>query len=252
MHRNVAVGLMGVDEFTADPIEEPWEMIIPEYRPAEQGEYSLFQGDDYPFLRGYYNGLKGPVRNWVLTEKGKVWMSVTPMELESQAIHVAAATGQVLVYGLGMGVAAYNMALKEDVERVTVIERSNEVIDMILHNSDVGEMDKITIAPGDAFDYESVKEYDFAYADIWRRLGSGRSVGNMKELSRNVRAKLWGFWGQELEFVHWLAENDQMPPPTAEQAEQWVEWLEFPVVGQDRPEEYAQFAYRVARNVQLM
>ena len=36
---------------------------------------------------------------------------------------------------------------------MAVIERSPEVIDMILNNSEVGKIDKITVAPGDAFDY---------------------------------------------------------------------------------------------------
>ena len=51
------------------------------------------------------------------------WMSLVPMEVESQEIGIAAAHGHTAVLGLGMGWCAANVALNPAVDRVTVVER---------------------------------------------------------------------------------------------------------------------------------
>ncbi|TAN60666.1 MAG: hypothetical protein EPN20_13415, partial [Magnetospirillum sp.] len=79
-------------------------MATPGYRMVDAGGWRLSQA----FIiasPGYFL----PIRplDWVTTllSRGNVtWMSVTPMEIESQMPHLAAAKGMVVVCGLGLGV----------------------------------------------------------------------------------------------------------------------------------------------------
>jgi spermidine synthase len=55
-------------------------------------------------------------------------MSLSPVEIESLAPHVAHMRGHVVIAGLGIGLALYNALLRTAVRRITVVERDPEVI----------------------------------------------------------------------------------------------------------------------------
>ena len=79
-------------------------------------------------LRGYFRGQQTAAENYVLTRSDWVWMSLSPVEIESLAPHVAHIRGHVVIAGLGMGLALYNALLRPAVRRVTVVERDADVI----------------------------------------------------------------------------------------------------------------------------
>ena len=116
-------------EMFEQPVKLPWpELEVPEYSEASNGGGWKLEKKTPPMIRGYFNGLQIPKNdNWVLTKDNTFWMSLTPMETESQAPHAAAATGHTVIMGFGMGMLAYNVPKKPEVTKVTVIEIDPEV-----------------------------------------------------------------------------------------------------------------------------
>lgn len=110
-----------------------------------------------------------------LTNKNGIVMSNTPME---QITHIKAinnAHGNVLVAGLGLGMYLYNIKDKKNIESITVVEYSDEVIQMV--GKYFKKYDKIKIINDNIFDYIPNIKYDFAFFDIW----SDISEENRKE-----------------------------------------------------------------------
>ena len=54
-----------------------------------------------------------------LLENDRIWMTITPNEIETMKEPVDGAFGNVLTFGLGLGYYAYMVSEKENVESVT-------------------------------------------------------------------------------------------------------------------------------------
>ena len=68
----------------------PWpEIRIPPYRTGRVGAWEL-KRQEQPVLRGYFRGLQACAENYLLVRDDRVWMSLSPVEIESLAPHVAA------------------------------------------------------------------------------------------------------------------------------------------------------------------
>jgi hypothetical protein len=106
----------------------PWpEIRVPPYRTGHVGEWEL-KRQRQSVLRGYFRGLQTCTENYLLMRDNRVWMSLSPVEIESLAPHVAQMRGHVVIAGLGIGLALSNALLRPPVRRVTVLECDNEVI----------------------------------------------------------------------------------------------------------------------------
>lgn len=103
---------------------------------------------------------------------GNLWMSDTPMEKRSNNEFIRHANGNVLIFGLGIGLIIYPLLNDENIKSITVIEKNKELIDLllpILKSYDTNNV--LQIIEGDAFEYHSqiAKEtkFDTIYFDIW-------------------------------------------------------------------------------------
>ncbi|MEO9133070.1 MAG: hypothetical protein ABI240_17930, partial [Sphingomonas sp.] len=150
----------------------------PRYQVGQWGEWSMrvtltagargYWGQTYPIFETPV--LMGPSRDGIDT-----WMSIVPMEVESQEIGIAAAHGHTVVLGLGMGWCAANVALNPAVTRVTVVERDADVIALI---GELGIFEqlpaearaKIDMVQADAFDWAPDTCVDSLQADIWAKV----------------------------------------------------------------------------------
>ena len=136
------------------------DLFRPVYRPMQGDRWRL---DVTPMCMapGYWSGprlvtdMAALVR---IEDEGKsirTWMSMTPIEIESQELGCRAAFGHTVVMGMGMGWATANSALRPDVTAVTVVEFDAEVIAVI---GEIGVFEqlppearaKITVVRGDA------------------------------------------------------------------------------------------------------
>lgn len=190
----------------------PW-MEVPPFKELTMGEWRLFEAKHTPrIMRAYFTAhVEYDGVNWVLTkgegEKKEVWMSLTPMELESQGHHAHAARGSVLIGGFGMGVLAWNVAKKPNVKKIVVLERDRDILKIAetLRALPGWEAlnDKMVLVEADALTYQSVFRYDVAIFDIWQSQGDSDVMPDMLKIVKNIPAKEYAAWGIEIDFVDW-------------------------------------------------
>lgn len=99
-----------------------------------------------------------------------VMMSDTPDELADHWEPVWQAKGACLLNGLGLGVVLHNMAIKSEVDSVTVVEICQDVIDLVgpyYLAQPYGH--KINIICANALEWKPPKgmRYDVVWHDIW-------------------------------------------------------------------------------------
>lgn len=108
-------------------------------------------------------------------------MSNTRAELRDHAHFISRAKGNVLVNGLGLGCILVELLNKDEVEHITVIEKSEDVIKLVatFFNG------KVDIINDDAFKWKPPKgiRYGAVWHDIWNFI-SGDNVDEMISLHR--------------------------------------------------------------------
>jgi hypothetical protein len=191
-------------------------------------------------MPGYYTPdvFKGSVPALKRREHGKdiVWMSLTLMERESHMPHIEAATGHVLVMGLGMGMYLYNIIRKPDVTKVTVLERDPQVLQLLQQASDYltwPGIEKVTVVTADALTWKSDEQFDYVYADFWKNMGDSKMGQWMAKVFANVpNAKVYGYWTMEFDYIDYLRELRVRPRhSTVETYAAWARTLGKPIVG---------------------
>jgi hypothetical protein len=162
-------------------------------------------GKDIP-LRGYWSPLSLASDVISLDRGSDTWMSLMPVEIESQQIAVDCAAGHVAVFGLGLGWSAALCALKDEVEAVTVVERDSSLIALherldLFGRLRGGAGAKVEIVQADAFTWRPDRSVDLLAADIWLPIVGGDRVEEVRRMQSNVGAGRVYFWGQELEIA---------------------------------------------------
>jgi hypothetical protein len=184
------------------------DLFRPVYRPMRGDRWRL---DVTPMCMapGYWSGPQLVIDMAALLrveDEGKsirTWMSMTPMEFESQELGCRAAFGHTVVMGLGMGWATANAALRPDVTAVTVVVFDPEVIAMIGEIGIFGQLPpeaqaKITVVRGDAMTYTPDQPADTLLADIWQPINGDGRVEQVRGMVANTGASRVYFWGQEM------------------------------------------------------
>jgi len=187
------------------------EPLLPNYKAGKYGPWTLSRTQTLYKVPGYFTPTAEQPPGWVLKKNRTVWMSLTRMEVESQMMHIAAARGHVVIAGLGMGFALYNIMRKPEVTRVTVLEISNQIIKLMDKTTTWRQwpgFNKVQIIEGDAREYKTNEPVDFLFADIWEHLGSYDALPVTQTIQSNVQAKEVGFWGQEYDLVSWCMQHN--------------------------------------------
>lgn len=146
-----------------------------------------FFSEDFPFL--------------AVLEDGNEWMTLTPVDIDTSDEAIEHARGKVVTFGLGLGYYAYMVHRKPEVESITVVELSPDVIKLFRENilPFFEYPEKVKIANADAFEYaEEVmpKEgFDVAFVDTWRDAGDGvpmyKKMKALEHLSENTEFLYW-------------------------------------------------------------
>ena len=156
--------------------------------------------------RGYWTGLQLVEGLVVLLQDDRTWMSLTPMEIESQQIGVDYARGHVVILGMGMGWSAAMSALSPEVDRVTIVEIDDYVLSMhreldLFARLPDSAGEKVEIVQADALEWKPDNHVDLLMPDIWLDLVSWDRPGEVREMQANIGADRVYFWGQELELA---------------------------------------------------
>lgn len=115
-------------------------------------------------------------------------MSNTPAEMADMWELLKYGTGHILINGLGLGIAEFELLKKPDVTKITVIEISQDVINLS------GRLFKyeprVEIIKADCFEYQPPKgvRYGFVWHDIFDNITSD-NLEDMKRLHRKYASR---------------------------------------------------------------
>lgn len=134
-------------------------------------------------------------------EGGNEWMTLTPVDLDTSREAIEAAHGRVVTFGLGLGYYAYMCSEKPEVEEITVIERSPDVIRLFKKYilPQFSHPEKVRVIESDAFRYAEFdmpgERYDVAFVDTWRDASDGlpmyERMKPLEKLSPDTKFLYW-------------------------------------------------------------
>lgn len=118
---------------------------------------------------------------------GVLMMTDTRMEHRTNYGVVQHSKGHVFIAGLGIGMVCHAIAAKREVKKITVLEKSQGVIDLVAPTLPK----KVEVIQGDIFEFKPAKEtqFDTIYFDIWPDLSTDL-LPVMSKLHRRFRRHL--------------------------------------------------------------
>jgi len=129
----------------------------------------------------------------------KTIMSDTTAETSDLLPLACNAKGEVLIAGLGLGVALDLVMQDKEVKHVTVIEISKEIIDLVGDHFKNKYGDRLTIINADILEWKAPKgvHYDYCWFDIWDDICTD-NLKDMTKLKRKYakKADRKGFWAE--------------------------------------------------------
>jgi hypothetical protein len=128
-------------------------------------------------------------------------MSDTPDEIRDHRQAVLKSAGKCLVNGLGLGVVADLMLSNPKVDRVTIIEKSDDVLKLVAPHFAEKYGNRVEFIHADAMDYQPKKGERFAV--VWHDIWDGICESNLEEMKslhrRYGRRCDWqGSWARDL------------------------------------------------------
>lgn len=142
------------------------------------------QGAKFHNLRELFNGRQRYIvagEYWGLFRNGCIIMSNTPAEINDHLKFIRKASGKVLIGGLGLGMVVKCLLEKESITKVTIVEQSPDVINLVA--SAYTNDPRVEIVNANIFEYKPSERYDCAWFDIWDDI-SGAEYPEMKTLHR--------------------------------------------------------------------
>ena len=131
-----------------------------------------------------------------LSRYKSVIMSNTPDEIRDFMPFVWRASGRVLINGLGLGVVLTAILQKEEVKEVIVIEKEQDVINLV---APYFNDSRLTIIHADAYEYSPEGKFDCVWHDIWDHICSD-NLPQMTRLHRKYakRTNWQDSWAKKL------------------------------------------------------
>lgn len=159
-------------------------------------KFTITDNDWYAHIRcGISNGTYIQLR-----KAGESLMSNTDMEERTNYRFVNRAHGKVLVGGLGIGMIILAIQDNPEVEEITVIEKYQEVIDLVGRQLPLNE--KVKIINADVFGWKPPKgeKYNCIYMDIWPYINEDVYKKEMVPLTRKYSRYLVPLSDDEMRF----------------------------------------------------
>lgn len=141
-------------------------------------------------LADYYE--PGKEHLFLISKTEGVMMSDYPDERITNQKFIENAHGDILIFGLGIGLIVFPLLNESDVRSITIVEKDSELPNLVGPViKTIDSMGKVTILNGDAFEYADKldKKYDTIYFDIWARI-TDESFEEMEELHKLYRPLL--------------------------------------------------------------
>lgn len=193
-------------------VGDKWELKYETLKPYEMFVYNDIEcKDNYveiPRMGFFSEEYKYPA----VLENGNEWMTLLPNEIESMKADINKVSGNVVTFGLGLGCYAYMVSLKDNVESVTIVEKSQEVIDMFTTHilPQFKYKNKVKVIKSDAFDFVknnmSSTHFDYAFVDIWHDISDGVDLyTEFKRYEKYAKNTKFLYWIEDLmiSYIRW-------------------------------------------------
>jgi len=132
----------------------------------------------------------------------RLWMSITPMEIQSQYIPIKQAHGNVAVGGLGMGYYLLRIMAKDNIDSIDIYEIEEKAITFFKKNFRYRKgFDKVNFILGDVRKLMKDKTYDYAYIDVYPDMLPEEVITDKELLTMNNQIDTYHFWCQEKIFM---------------------------------------------------
>ena len=139
------------------------------------------------------------------TKGDGLWMTITPMEIQSQWVAIQRACyhgGHIAIGGLGMGYVPLKIANElhnSDISfEIDVYESNADCIALFKHlHGERPEMAHINIIHGDLRELCVGKYYEYMYNDIYQKLLQEDIIEDIKFFLTNNDIEEYRYWGQE-------------------------------------------------------
>jgi len=146
---------------------------------------------------GYFSSINN-YKYLSIEKKNHIWMEITPHEINTMQKSIDEAYGNVLVYGLGLGYYAYMVAIKDNVNKVTIIEKDINIINLFVENLlEFFPDNKIEIVYGDALKYIPSSDINYCFADLWHDATDGLDL--YLKLIKNEK--------EHIKYSYWLEDS---------------------------------------------
>ncbi len=201
----------------SDYLSDPY---IKKIRPriSKKGEWEIKYNFYEPFEGFIFDGIKIGINYAEISSLGffsesfpylevlhndKVFMLITPHEINTMKKPIAMCKGKVLALGLGLGYFPYSAALKSDVSEVVVVEKEQAVIDLFTGQiAPLMNTNKIKIIKADAFDYleslQNTNEYNHIFFDIYHSAEEALPLYlKAKKYANRLTKSQFSFWIEE-------------------------------------------------------
>jgi spermidine synthase len=122
--------------------------------------------------------------------QSKVMMTNNEFEMITNQKFIDNAKGDVIIFGLGIGLIIYPLLQDDNIKSITIVEVDKDLIDEtfpILLKADTKS--KLKVVNSDAFQYQDDKKYDTIYFDIWAIINE-QAFSEMKVLSNKFSSNL--------------------------------------------------------------
>lgn len=142
-----------------------------------------------------FNGLKSDFPYVRLKKNGEgIMMSDTPMERNTNRGFIEKANGDVLIFGLGLGLIILPLLQKQEVKSILVVEMYQDLIDLVLPIlKQYDTENKLSVMQGDCFEVHNTidknTKFDCVYGDIWISINTD-NYEEMKTLTKNWKNRI--------------------------------------------------------------
>ena len=155
------------------------------------------EGRMYPQVGFFEEHFRYPA----ILENGRIWMTVTPNEIETMKSPIEKAHGKVLTLGLGLGYYQYMISNKTNVDEIYIIDKNETIINLFKKYilPQFQNKDKIKIIHADAFEFlkndMSKYNFNFVFSDLWHDVSDGvdmyLDIKNYEKLYPNINFEYW-------------------------------------------------------------
>lgn len=179
-----------------------WNFQYDSYLPYEGFMYKDINVDPTNFAEQSHLGFfTEPFKYLTIAQNNNIWMCITPHEIETMEQSINEANGNVAVFGLGLGYYPYMISRKENVNKIIIIEKDINAINLFKQYilPQFENKDKIEIVQIDAFSYAQEmdkKEIDYAFVDLWHNVDDGLPLYlRMKSIEHSLKSSItFSYW----------------------------------------------------------